>query len=68
MPIMVLQQPRFATMMNNLISNPLFARAQEMAKGRSNEELEQIAKNICKEKGIDYEMAKQQFKGFMPFR
>ena len=54
--------------MSNLTSNPLFARAQQMAQGRSDEELEQIAKNICKEKGIDYETAKQQFKGFMPFK
>lgn len=55
-------------LMNNLISNPLFARAQEMAKGKGPQELEQIAMNICKEKGIDYQQAKEQFKGLMSFK
>ena len=59
-------------MMNNLISNPLFQRAQEMAKGKNSQELQQIAMNICQEKGIDinqaYENFKQQFKGLIPFK
>ena len=59
-------------MMNNLISNPLFQRAQEMAKGKNSQELQQIAMNICQEKGIDmnqaYENFKQQFKGIIPFK
>ena len=58
--------------MNNLISNPLFQRAQEMAKGKNSQELQQIAMNICQEKGIDinqaYESFKQQFKGLIPFK
>ena len=61
------QQP-----MNNLLSNPYFQRAQEMARGRSPQELRQIALNICKEKGLDIEKAyadfKEQFKGVIPFK
>lgn len=40
------------TNLNN--NNTLFKRAQEMAKGKDENELKQIAQNICKEKGIDY--------------
>ena len=66
---MVYRQPQqMLNPMSSLISNPLFMRAQEMAKGKNEVELEQIARNICKEKGIDYDAAKQQFKGFMPFK
>lgn len=43
--------------MTNLNNNTLFKRAQEMAKGKDENELKQIAQNICKEKGIDYEKA-----------
>ena len=53
-----------------LTSNPLFQRAKEMAKGKNENELRQIALNICKEKGLDldsaYNMFQQQFKGIMP--
>lgn len=59
-------------MMNNLNSNPLFLRAQEMAKGKNAQELQKIAENICQEKGIDIQQAfenfKQQFKGIIPFK
>lgn len=59
-------------MNNNLNSNPLFVRAQQMAQGKNQQELQQIALNICKEKGIDmnqaYENFKQQFKGLIPFK
>ena len=48
----------------NILSNPLYARAQQMANGKSPEEIEQIAKNICKEKGINYEQAMSQFHSF----
>lgn len=52
----------------NLTSNPLYLRAQEMAKGKNENELREIALNICREKGIDFNNAFQQFqlqfKGF----
>lgn len=42
---------------NPLLSHPLFKRAQEMAKGKSEAELQQIALNLCKERGLDFEEA-----------
>ena len=58
--------------MNNLVSNPLFQMASNMVKGKSSAELQQIAMNICKEKGLDFEAAfsnfKQQFKGLIPLK
>ena len=58
--------------MNNLVSNPLFQMASNMAKGKNSAELQQIAMNICKEKGLDFEAAfsnfKQQFKGLIPLK
>lgn len=39
----------------------LFKRAQEMAEGRTESELGQIARNICATKGIDFDKAWEQF-------
>lgn len=50
--------------LNLFSNNPLFARAQQMAKGKTPEELQQIALNICKEKGLDMNQMLQQFKQF----
>lgn len=55
--------------MNQLTSNqnnqqfnmPLFQRAQQMAYGKDRNELEQIARNICEQKGINYEEAYKAF-------
>ena len=47
--------------LNLFSNNPLFARAQQMAEGKSPEELQQIAINICKEKGLDLEQMLKQF-------
>lgn len=51
---------------NNMISqqfqnNPLFQRAQQMAQGKSEPELQQIAQNLCKQRGINMEEAMAQF-------
>ena len=58
--------------MTNIASNPLFQMAMSMGKGKSHDELKQIAQNICKEKGINFEEAyqvfQQQFKGVIPFK
>lgn len=52
-----------------LKSNPLFQRAMQMAHGKSEEELKQIANNLCKQRGIDlneaYKQFEQQFSGMM---
>lgn len=57
-------------MVNQMLrSNPLFQRAQQMAQGKSEEELKQIANNLCKQRGIDlneaYKQFEQQFSGMM---
>ena len=40
----------------------LFNRAKQMASGKTDSELEQIARNICATKGIDFDEALKQFK------
>lgn len=42
-------------------SSPLFQRAQQMADGKTSKELEQVAKNICEQKGISYDDAFRTF-------
>lgn len=51
--------------LQNLNSNPLFAQAQRMAQGKSEQEIMMIAKNVCKEKGIDFDSALSNFKSMM---
>lgn len=52
-----------------LKNNPLFQRAMQMAQGKSEDELKQIANNLCKQRGIDideaYKQFEQQFSGMM---
>jgi hypothetical protein len=43
-------------------NNPLFQRAQQMAAGKSPQELQQIAKNLCQQRGINMDEAYQQFR------
>lgn len=51
--------------MNNVLqNNPLFQRATQMASGKSEKELEQVALNLCKQRGIDINKAFEQFKQF----
>jgi len=49
-----------------LKNNPLFRRAQQMASGKSEDELKQIACNLCKQGGIDIEEAYKQFERQFP--
>lgn len=51
-------------MNKNFNSNPLFQRAQQMAKGKSEQQLEQTAENLCKQRGIDMQQALKQFQQF----
>ena len=57
-PIMLMFQ-------QNIGSNPLFQQEQKMSQGKSEQEIIQIAKNICKEKGIDFDSAFSTFKSMM---
>lgn len=52
-------------MQSQLQNNPLFQRAQEMANGKSQQEIEQIARNLCQQRGIDLNQAMEQFKAQM---
>ena len=57
-------------MVNQMLrNNPLFQRAQQMAQGKSEEELKQIANNLCKQRGINlneaYEQFEKQFSGMI---
>ena len=46
----------------NCQNNPLFQRAQQMAEGKDESELEQTARNLCKQRGIDFDTAFAEFK------
>lgn len=53
----------FGSMMNQqLQNNPLFQRAQQMAAGKSPQEIQQICQNLCQQRGINLEQALSQFK------
>lgn len=51
-------------MNKNFNSNSLFQRAQQMAQGKSEQQLEQTAENLCKQRGIDMQQALKQFQQF----
>ena len=57
--------PMMLMFQQNIGSNPLFQQAQKMSQGKSEQEIIQIAKNICKEKGIDFNSAFSTFKSMM---
>ena len=46
----------------NCQNNPLFQRAQQMADGKDEDQLEQTARNLCKQRGIDFDTAFAEFK------
>lgn len=49
-----------------ITSNPLFRRAAEMGRGKSEEQLRQIAQNMCRERGISFEDAFAEFQRQYP--
>lgn len=57
--------PMMLMLQQNIDSNPFFQQAQKMSQGKSEQEIIQIAKNICKEKGIDFDSAFSAFKSMM---
>lgn len=61
-PQMAIQNLMGSMMQNNFQNNPLFERAKQMANGKSDEQLMQTAKNLCKQQGIDFDTAFAQFK------
>lgn len=59
------QQMMNQMMLGQFQNNPLFQRAQQMAQGRSPQELEQVARNLCQQRGIDLNQAIAQFNRVM---
>lgn len=52
-------------MMQQMFSgDPTFTRAMQMARGKSPQQIEQIVRNLCQERGIDFEQFKQNFSQF----
>lgn len=60
-----MMNPLMLMLQQNIDSNPLFLQAQKMSQGKSQEEIIQIARNICKEKGIDFDSAYSTFKSMI---
>lgn len=54
----------YSQMMQQFQGDPLFSRAQEMAKGRTDAECQQVAENLCKNLGIDLNQAYGQYQQF----
>uniref|UniRef100_A0AAU8AZZ5 Uncharacterized protein n=1 Tax=Dulem virus 36 TaxID=3145754 RepID=A0AAU8AZZ5_9CAUD len=53
-------------MQNNTIqNNPAYKRAQEMSRGKTPQQLEQTARNLCQNMGINFDMAWNQFSSQM---
>ena len=48
-------------MQQMLGNNPMFKRAVQMMEGRSPEEMEQVLRNVCQQKGLDYDQMKNMF-------
>ncbi len=57
--------PLMMMLSQNIDSNPLYLQAQRMSQGKSEAEIIQIARNICREKGIDFDSAFSTFKSMM---
>ena len=53
-------------MMSRLQNNPLFMQAQQMAQGKSPEQLRQTCENLCRQRGIDFNQALSQFQSQFP--
>lgn len=57
-------------MMNNMMSqlqgNPMFQQAQQMAQGKTPEQLRQTCMNLCRSKGLDFDQAWNQFQSQFP--
>lgn len=48
-------------LMGQMQNNPMFKQAQQMAQGKSPDELKQVCENICRQRGINFDDALQQF-------
>lgn len=46
-------------------NNPMFKRAQQMMQGKNEQQLEDIAKNLCKQRGVDLDTAVKRFQNII---
>ena len=46
-------------------NNPMFKRAQQMMQGKNEQQLEEIARNLCKQRGVDLDTAVKQFQNIV---
>lgn len=53
-------------MMGQMNNNPVFRQAQQMAQGKTPEQLKQTCENLCKQYGISYEEAWNRFQSQFP--
>lgn len=53
-------------MLSRLQNNPLFLQAQQMAQGKSPDELRKTCENLCRQRGIDFNQALNQFQSQFP--
>lgn len=44
-----------------IFNQPEFKQAQRMAQGKTPQQLEQTARNLCREQGLNYEQVLSQF-------
>ena len=62
----MLNQQILLIMSKMLQNNPMFHRAQQMAQGKTEQELQKTAQNLCSQMGINMEEAKKRFENEMP--
>lgn len=61
-----MNQNKIQAMLNLAMrNNPMYSRAQQMAEGKNEQQLEQLAKNLCKQRGIDLDSAVKQFRAIL---
>lgn len=53
-------------LLNQMNTDPRFRQAQQMAQGKSPKDLEQTCKNLCRQRGINFEDALAQFQAQFP--
>lgn len=46
-------------------NNPMFRRVQQMMQGKNEQQLEELAKNLCKQRGVDLDTAVKQFQNII---
>lgn len=53
-------------MMKQFGASPMFRQAQQMAEGKTPEQIKETCKNLCKQRGIDFDQAWAQFQSQFP--